>query len=189
MPLIGQLIPRLIPEFIPGSCFAGSSLPPVSEKLIAWLKGPNVDNTTKREYINEYHFTQQNCTPDYILDNEGNQITDLLGDPIWFTLLETGWECEYLAPASGEDGHTELLAIDDGTLYTGSTPNVLTKAILAAISNDQMFFGYCSGKGLVIYSEVLTGQELLDAQSFVQCPGPPNLDFLVESNSMYIGAI
>ena len=140
--------------------------PPVSDKLIAWLPGTNTDLTHKTESISGYDFLMANCPPDYQLDMDGNQALDMDGNPMWFTELTEGWECEYTAPASGQQGHTELLAIDDGTLYTGTTPNVLTPTILSNIANDQMFFCDNTNKGFVIYSEVLTGEELAEAVAY-----------------------
>lgn len=126
--------------FNSGFNFAKITFPPVLDKMIAWLGGDNVSATQKREYINSYHFTIQNCPP------------------------SPDWDCEYLAPANGEPGYTELLAIDDGTLYTGGVPNVLTRVILDALDNDQMFF--CPVRGLYIYTEVLTGNELIAADAY-----------------------
>jgi hypothetical protein len=139
----------------------GILLPPVRDKLISWLKGQNLSETQKREFINSYHFTIQNCPPDYWLDGAGDPLLDGAGDPIWSSLEYTGWGCEYLAPASGEDGYAELLAIDDGTLYSGGVPIALDQAALEAIDNDQMFF--CILRGFYIYDQVLTGDDLYAA--------------------------
>ncbi len=138
----------------------GSSLPPVSDKLIAWLDGSNTDLTHKTDKINSYDFLMANCPYTAILDGEGNPVLDGAGDPIYSPELDTtGWECEYTAPASGQPGHTELLAIDDGTLYTGSTPNTLTKIIMEAIDNDQMIWDH-NREALLIYDAPLVGDEL-----------------------------
>jgi len=148
---------------------SGLSLPPASEKLIAWLKGPNTSTILKRDYINGYDFTIQNCAPDYLLDGNNDQILDGVGDPIWGDLLYTGWGCEYLAPESGA-GYTALYAIDDGTLFSApNTANTLDIAVLEAIASDQMFFCKKSGKGFGIYSEVLVGDELNQAESYFSC--------------------
>jgi hypothetical protein len=141
----------------------GSSGPPVSDKLLTWLSGGNTSNVLKRDYKNGYDFTIQNCPPDYHLDALGNLELDALGGPEWDVELYEGWECEYLAPASGQPGHTVLLTNDNGELYTGTTPNVITKDFT---NTEQVFFCQAAGKGLLVY-EPLTPDELLEVQGWI----------------------
>jgi len=167
--IAGKVFGKILSDKVSPWLYSSAGLPPVADKLIAWLKGPNTSTVLKKEYVSKYDFTIQNCTPDYFLDGNNEQILDGVGDPLWAELLYTGWDCEYLAPASGSAGYTELLAIDDGTLYTTGTPDVLSRAVLEAISNDQMFFCKNPGKGFAIYSEVLTSTELSSVESYFSC--------------------
>ena len=136
--------------------------PPVTDKLLAWLPGTNATTSTKLDSINSYNFTFQNCPPDYLFDVNGTLELDINGDPIWILNLIAGWECEYLAPAVGEPGHTELVAADGGLVLYDASGNPLanTKAALYAAQNDQLFFCENAGKGIAFYSEVLVGDEL-----------------------------
>ncbi len=144
-----------------------SETPPVPEKLVVWLSGSNRTDSLKRDRINSYDFTIQNCPSDNLLDNLLATVTDLLGNPIWFTYIFAGWGCEYLAPASGSTGHTELLAIDNsGYLFAGSTPNVNEEADFVAWNDNQMFWS-ASKEQVIIYSEILTGSELAEVQAYL----------------------
>ncbi len=120
----------------PGDDDTTTTFPPVQDKLITWLDGSITDATHKTDLVNDYDF--------------------LISSP-----ETTTWDGEYQAPASGQPGHTELLAIDDGTFFTDSTPNTLDYATLMALVSDQFIF--CEAQGLVIYDEVLTGDELFYA--------------------------
>ena len=154
-----------------GGDAGGLVFPPVLDKLVAWLpyRAP-MGVTHKEEVINGYHFLMQNCPPDLHRNALGELETNALGEAEYDTLQYIGWKCEYLAPASGAPGHTELLAIDDGTLYTGGVPNVLTEVEFAGLTNDQMFHCLLEGKGFLVYSEVLTGDELQAVSEFMVCP-------------------
>lgn len=120
---------------------AGVVLPPILDKLLFFLNGADADSTHKFDAINGYHFL----------------ITTAESAP-------GAWDGEYLAPALGEPGHDELKAADDGTLYTGDTANILTRAILDTWLGRQYFF--CPGRGIYGYVEALVNDELLIAQQW-----------------------
>jgi hypothetical protein len=150
--------------------FGGVVLPPVLDKLIVWLKGDNVSSTVKRDSINSYNFLQQNCPPDYLRDNNGDLELDMSGNPIWITYLYyQDWECEYLAPAIGQPGHEEIVAVDITDLFydPNGIPIPNNKNDLYAVSKYQFFFCELPGKGLLIYNESLTGAELAEVQAWM----------------------
>ena len=169
-PLILKTIARTIstPDRLP---FLGASIPPIQDKLIAWLPGTNLPGNLKKESVSGFNFTIANCPGFPVLDGDGDPVFDDDGDPVLDGGFDTtGWKCEYQAPVQGQPGYTELIAIDDGTLYGSGSPqppNVLTKAILAAIDSDQMFFADRPGRGFVIYDSVLTGLELTDIENWL----------------------
>lgn len=160
-----MLSPVLSPIFSPvisPMLGRGTASPPVSDKLIAWLPGNNVSNTVKLDMINAYNFTIANCPNDELQDFLGSSLLDLQSNPVWFTQVFAGWGCEYKAPVSGQLGHTQLLAADLGNvLYTGTTPNALTKAGMMTISNDRMFWDH-TREAFLVYNTTLTGDELYE---------------------------
>ena len=132
---------------------------PASDELIAHLPG------SKRDIFNGFNFTISDCPNNTWLDNLAAAISDNLGSALWFQKVtpQPTWGCTYNAPASGEDGYTELLAADDGTLYTTGVSTDLLLADLQALNTDWIFWS--AARGLGIYNQ-LSGQNLLDVQAY-----------------------
>ena len=165
-----KILPKILTKTDRLMLYIGSSgtPPDLGGKLIAWLPGHNRTQSTKQESLHGYDFDFDSCLPEYWFDDDGNLMLDANGDPMYSSFVLSGWECLYYAPAVGDDGHDELIAVDlDHLLYdvTG-VPIGNTAADLYAIDNDQMFFCEQAGRGLVIYDSVLTGSDLLDAQEW-----------------------
>ena len=146
---------------------SGVSIPPTNT-LIAWLKGTNLTDSVKLDSVNGYNFTFDSCPLVPVLDGAGDPVYEADGvTPIYEASPDySGWGCIYSAPASGQTGYDELLAVDDGTLYSVRVPIPLNLTALNALNLPWIFFSESSGKGLGIYSGDLTGQDLTDANDF-----------------------
>ena len=149
----------------------GLQYPPVQDKLLAWLPDRNADSDEKREVISSFNFFYNNCPLIYEYDPNGDLVLDPNGDPVTVGTdvgtLDTGWwPCEYRAPNSGEPGYAELLANDNGELYTGGVANTLTFDTFT--NSDQVFWCDHTGKGIADYLP-LTPSELIEVQEFFNC--------------------
>ncbi len=124
--------------------------PPVRDKLLVWLPGKNASSTQKLDRINGYNFSFTGCPSS--------------------PLNPTGWECTYSAPAVGESGHDEILAVDDGTFYDiSANPIPHDQGDFLNLNSAQFFFCSNPNKGLIIYSQPLLDIELTEVQNWISC--------------------
>ncbi len=121
--------------------------PPVADKIIAWVTGKNSGDTMKLEQINRYDFTQ---------------VVPPLGSTVWSDIIR--------APDTAEPGYTEILAVDDGMLYTAGVPNNVGRVALAGVNETNMFFCDRLTKGLGVYDLTLTPAEILECIAWWRCP-------------------
>ena len=148
----------------------GSLFPPVKDKLLIWLPGTNADSSHKLDKINGYNFSFVNCPPQYEYSDGFVDVSDGTSDWDGASYRDSKWECTYSAPAVGESGHDELLSVDDGTFYDiNGDPISHDQGDFLNLNSTQFFFCSNFNKGLVIYNQPLTGDELTEVQNWVSC--------------------
>jgi hypothetical protein len=86
---------------------------------------------------------------------ESSSVFDLTSGSTWYDVV-------FQAKAPSEA--PSLYAVDDGTFYTGETPNVITFDELSAMRGPQFFFSISRGIG--IYDSVLTGALFTTADTY-----------------------
>lgn len=149
----------------------GSYIAPNESKLVAWLKGPNSSNFIKLDSVNGYNFTFDTCVG-VVYEADGiTPVFEADGETLIYEAdsSEVTWDCIYSAPASGDTGYSELLALDDGTLYdVNNNPIPLTRTALDDLNTDWIFFCHHTNKGIIIYDS-LTPEELADVQEDFSC--------------------
>ena len=143
----------------------GSTWPPLKDDLVVYLTGANEDATHKRDKVNGYHFRFDNCPGDYEYSDGSLDESDGTSDWDGESYITSGWGCTYYAPAAGEPGHAEVLAMDDGTFYDGSgNPRPMVLADLTDLSGPVWYF--CEKRGLYGYDHALDASEDAAAESF-----------------------
>ena len=153
---------KVASDIIRPPCAGGGGLP-ASDKLLVYLNGTNATSSTKLDVINGYNFTFDTCPPDYWLSVDGSLELDVDGNPNWVVSVTDGWECTYYAPASGDPGYAQLTALAAALdMYAGGVPVGMTMTEWRALTNDQVFA--CNSKGILVYDQVLTGDDLAAAQ-------------------------
>lgn len=141
-PTIGS--PTILPYLV------GRKYPPALDKLILWSPGILDSTLVRRDYINDHQVA--------IIAN-GDTITNS-----WDTTLAT-----YSLP---NDTALETQdALEGPFWYSTGTPVVhtLSEIELFATSKTATFFCYHNNRGLAIYNQLLTGDELAEVQTFFGC--------------------